>query len=82
MNVWHHWPALHIWCLDFMAAVLAAHMHFIFVWPSAHMAIMCFGIIMWWPFIGAIALADAADIETATAIIRSFPEHGIPSKVI
>jgi hypothetical protein len=43
------------------------------------MAIMCLGI-MWWPFIGAIALADAADIETATAIIRAFLSMAFPPR--
>jgi hypothetical protein len=73
--VWHHWPTLHIWCLDIvMPGALEAHAHgAVTWWPSAHMAIMCKCLcIMWWLFIGAIALADAADIESARTTIANF----------
>ena len=40
--VWHHWPTLHIWCLDIvMPGALEAHAHgAVTWWPSAHMAII------------------------------------------
>ena len=83
--VWHHWPALHIWCLDIVGpAALEAHAHGAVTWPFAHMAIMCKCLcIMWWLFIGAIALADAADIESARTTLANFRIIAVlPSSVL